>query len=198
MWAATSANFHAVPKHVRLLQPPIFPGIRVATISAPNLAALARSFSHSTPTRFQLLRIHIRQLALRRGLHDTFLACSTPQFLHTLDMFPSYQGRFRVSACILQRHACQQQRKNFTCVAGAAFVNFPSVQTRPWPRHSHADFLTFPKDQGSRYQSTTVITSPAAACMEEHDAVPSRATPNVKKIIGELPSVLHFRAALAI
>ncbi|KAH9160293.1 hypothetical protein EDB89DRAFT_2235920 [Lactarius sanguifluus] len=56
-------------------------------IPVPDLAALARSFSISTPTRPGSPRTHIRQLAFRGGLRDRLRCFTPPRPCAILDYF---------------------------------------------------------------------------------------------------------------
>ncbi|KAH9032528.1 hypothetical protein EDB84DRAFT_1598566 [Lactarius hengduanensis] len=58
-------------------------------VPVPDLAALARGFNPSTPTRSRSPRTPIRHLAPRRGLRDMLRRFAPPNPAHTLRLFPS-------------------------------------------------------------------------------------------------------------
>ncbi len=77
------------------------------TISIPGLATLARGLSHSNSTCWQSCWPYIRHLApCRGGLQDHLCRFTPPLILHTLDVFPSDQGKFRVSLNLGNHFKC--------------------------------------------------------------------------------------------
>ncbi|KAH9168311.1 hypothetical protein EDB89DRAFT_2231880 [Lactarius sanguifluus] len=66
-------------------------------VSSPDVAALTRGLSPSTPTRSLPLQTYIRRLASRGGLRDHSRRFTPPKSCTRCRPFPSDQGRFRVS-----------------------------------------------------------------------------------------------------
>ncbi len=88
-----------------------------STVSVSEHAALTRGPSHSTATRRRSRRPRIQHLALRRGLQDHLCCFTPPQILHTLDVFPSNQGKFRVSLPKPQNAAEKMMRLSVRAMA---------------------------------------------------------------------------------
>src|SRR6266702_1591806 len=112
------------------------------TISIPELAALAHGLSHSNSTCRRSCWPYRQHLMPRRGgLQDHLCRFTPPLILYTLDVFPSNQGKFRVSPNLGNHFKCIKsifEPLTCRCCIGSALAHHLKARRPTTPYYHEA------------------------------------------------------------